>query len=225
MFAWQAIRELNPKGDEFTLASLAKQAHIESSKFPLLTRLLNILVEDDLATYENNQWLLATDSDLPSAEDIWLSVLGDSPDYLPELMLLGRCGKHLADVLQNKVQSEDLLYSEKSSVQEHWSGASPSNVSMNLALRDVLGEIVSEWPANKRLRILEIGGSDTEISQQILPVLPEDKCDYFYVHHDESLLLKAGFSLEPWSFVEVRTINRATSYWRYWCVYGFGSKL
>ena len=201
MFAWQAIQKLNPKGDEFTLESLAEQAHIESIKLPLLSRLLSILVEDDLATYENNQWLLAASSDLPSAEDIWLSVLGDSPDYLPELMLLGRCGKHLADVLQNKIQSEDLLFSEKSSIQEHWSGASPSNLSMNLALRDILDEVVSDWPANKRLRILEVGGNDTEISQQLLPILPAEQCDYYYIHHDESLLLKAGFNLEDWAFV------------------------
>ncbi|MEH6456215.1 MAG: polyketide synthase dehydratase domain-containing protein, partial [Cocleimonas sp.] len=207
MFAWQAIQKLNPKGDEFTLESLAEQAHIESINFPLLSRLLNILVEDDLATYENNQWLLVATSDLPSAEDIWLSVLGDSPDYLPELMLLGRCGKHLADVLQNKIQSETLLYSDKSSIQEHWSGASPSNLSMNLALRDILGEIVSDWPANRRLRILEVGGNDTEISQQILPVLPEDQCDYIYIHHDESLLLKAGFNLENWNFVNVQNLD------------------
>ncbi|MCL4114250.1 UNVERIFIED_CONTAM: hypothetical protein GTU68_038127 [Idotea baltica] len=201
MFAWQAIHTLNPKGDEFTLESLAEQAHIESIKLPFLSRLLNILEEDDLASYENNQWMLASTSDLPSAEDIWLSVLGDSPDYLPELMLLGRCGKHLADVLQNKMQSKDLLFPEKSSIQEHWNGASPSNLSMNLALRDILSEVVSDWPANKRLRILEVGGNDTEISQQLLPILPTEQCDYFYIHHDESLLLKAGFNLEDWNFV------------------------
>ncbi len=207
MFAWQAIQSLNPKGDEFTLQSLAEQAHIESVKLPLLSRLLEILVEDELATFENDQWLLEVSSDLPSAEDIWLSVLGDSPDYLPELMLLGRCGKHLADVLQNKVDAKSLLYSSKSSIQEHWSGASPSNLSMNLALRKILSEIVSDWPANKRLRILEIGGNDTEISQQILPVLPSEQCDYLYLHHDEELLLKAGFSLEDWSFVTTEQLD------------------
>ena len=207
MFAWQAIQQLNPKGDEFTLESLAEQAHIESVKLPLLSRLLNILVEDDLATYDNNQWLLAATSDLPSAEDIWLSVLGDSPDYLPELMLLGRCGKHLADVLQSKINSDDLLFSEKSSIQEHWSGASPSNLSMNLALRHILSEIVSDWPANKRIRVLEVGGNDTEISQQILPVFPSDQCDYVYIHQDESLLLKAGFNLEDWDFVNTQLLD------------------
>ncbi len=207
MFAWQAIRKLNPKGDEFTLESLAEQAHIESVKLPLLSRLLGILVEDDLASYANDQWLLASHSDLPSAEDIWLSVLGDSPDYLPELMMLGRCGKHLSDVLQHKVKAKTLLYSAKSSIQEHWSGASPSNLSMNLALRDILSEIVSDWPANRRLRILEVGGTDTEISQQILPVLPTEQCDYYYVHHDESLLLKAGFNLELWPFVRTTQLD------------------
>ena len=202
MFAWQALKKLNPKGDEFTLKSLAEQAHIESVKLPLLSRLLGILVEDDLASYENDQWLLASNSDLPAAEDIWLSVLGDSPDYLPELMMLGRCGKNLADVLQHKTHAEKLLYSSKSSIQEHWSGASPGNLSMNLALRDILGEVVSDWPANRRLRILEVGGSDTEISQQILSTLPAEQCDYFYAHHDETLLLKAGFNLELWPFVK-----------------------
>jgi len=207
VFAWQAIRELNPKGDEFTLKSLAEQAHIESVKLPLLSRLLGILVDDDLATFENDQWLLATNCDLPPAEDIWLSVLGDSPAYLPELMLLGRCGKYLADVLQHKVMPEELLYSPKSSIQEHWNGASPSNLSMNLALRDTLREIVRDWPVNQRLRILEVGANDTEISQLLLSVLPVDQCDYDYIHHDEELLLNASFDLEPWHFVNTRQLD------------------
>ncbi|MEE9446013.1 MAG: SDR family NAD(P)-dependent oxidoreductase, partial [Cocleimonas sp.] len=207
MFAWQAIRELNPKGDEFTLKSLAEQAHIESTKHPLLSRLLNILVEDDLATYENGQWLLATESDMPSAEDIWLSVLGDSPSYLPELIFLGRCGKHMTDVLQHKTQPEALLFSSKSSIQEHWNGASPSNLSINLALRESLSEIVADWPANRRLRILEVGASDTEITQLLLSVLPEDQCDYDYIHHDDELLAKAGFDLEPYAFVKTQLLD------------------
>ena len=207
MFAWQALRELNPKGDEFTLQSLAEQAHIESVKLPLLSRLLSILVEDELATYENEQWLLATESDMPAAEDIWLSVLGDSPSYLPELLLLGRCGKHLADVLQNKIDPESLLYSKKSSIQEHLSGASPSSLTMNLTLRKTLQETVADWPANRRLRILEIGGKNTEISQLILPVLPVDQCDYLYIHHDDELLAKAGFDLEDWTFVDTQLLD------------------
>ena len=207
MFAWEAIQKLNPKGDEFTLESLAEQAHIESLKFPLLSRLLNILVEDDLATYENGQWLLATESELPAAEDIWLSVLGDSPAYLPELMLLGRCGKHLADVLQHKIEPESLLFSSKSSIQEHWSGASPSNLSMNLALLDMVQEIVADWPANQRLRIVEIGANDTEISRLILPVLPQEQCDYLYLHNNEEALVNATFDLENWSFVKTQLID------------------
>ncbi len=207
MFAWQAIRSLNPKGDEFTLASLTEQAHIESVKLPLISRLLSILVEDDLATYENDQWLLVTESDLPAAADIWLSVLGDSPSYLPELILLGRCGKHLADVLQHKIEPEKLLFSNKSSIQEHWSGASPSNLSMNLALKDTLIDIVKDWPANRRLRILEVGGMNTEISQLLLPILPADQCDYSYIHHDDEFLSKANFDLESWSFVSTELLD------------------
>ena len=207
VFAWQAIQQLNPKGDEFTLESLAKQAHIESSKLPLLSRLLGILVDDELATFDNNQWLLVAESDLPSAEDIWLSVLGDSPAYLPELMLLGRCGKYLADILQHKVMPETLLYSQKSSIQEHWNGASPSNLSMNLALRDTLREIVKDWPENRRLRILDVGASDTEISQLILSVFPPEQCDYDYIHHDEELLGKASFDLEAWDFVKTEQLD------------------
>ena len=207
MFAWKAIHKLNPKGDEFTLESLTEQAHIESLKLPLLSRLLNILVEDDLAGFENGRWLLKNESDLPDAEDIWLSILGDSPAYLPELTLLGRCGRHLSDVLQQKILPESLLFSAKSSIQEHWNGASPSNLSMNLALQNTLKEISSDWPANQRLRILEIGANDTEITRLLLPVLPLDRCDYSYIHNDEELLGKATFDLETWPFVETLLLD------------------
>ncbi len=206
-FAWQGIRQLHTTEEPFSVEGWVENNTITAHYEPLLHRLLQLLAEDNLADEQQGYWTLSADSDLPEANDIWLSILGDSPAYLPELMLLGRCGTHLAKILQGKQASTDLLKPSKSSIQSHWYHASKSYSAINQALIEAIKQIVAQRPQNRRLRILEIGAANTELSRQLLPLLPAEQCDYLYTHASEDVVSKAGFELEEWLFAKVQTLD------------------
>ncbi len=209
-FAWQALHSLHSQLgsiDSFSVAELANSSSIKPIYIPLLTRLLQLLESDDLATCEEGQWHLSEDTDLPQAEEIWLSILGDSPAYLPELMLLGRCGSHLTKVMQGEKDANELLFPKKSSIQEHWYHASQSYTAMNLALREVVKGIVAKWPKNKRLRILETGGGDAGLTRQLLSLLDTQQCDYLFTDASEDVIAKASFELENWTFLTTQVLD------------------
>ena len=223
-FAWQAIHSLQPSQAHHSTASfsveeLAEKATIASSYIPLLTRLLRLLETDDLAYCEKGQWHLSKQADLPQAEDIWLSILGDSPAYLPELMLIGRCGTHLIEVIQGKQDANELLFPEKSSIQSHWYHASQSFTAMNLALGEIVKKMLAVWPKNRRLRILEVGGGDAGLTRQLLSILSTQatqstqaseharQCDYLFTDSSEDAVAKAGFELEDWDFLNTQVLD------------------
>lgn len=220
MYTWQAIHSLLASYTDittaFTINELIENTKIKSQYKPLLTHLLQLLETDELATQfpakksaikDSKQWTLAKNTDFPEADDIWLSILGDSPAYLPELMLIGRCGSHLTEVLQGKKESKDLLLPKKSSIQEHLYHASQSYTAINLALHKIISRIIEKWPENKRLRILEIGGGDAGLTRQLLPILPAERCDYIFTDANKDTISKAKIGLEDWSFLTTQLLD------------------
>jgi acyl transferase domain-containing protein/acyl carrier protein len=207
MFAWQALTDLAGNQPSFTLEELTDRASVSEGYLPFVYRLLQILQEDGLAQQEGDQWSLADSTDFPAAEEIWLSILGDSPAYLPELTMLGRCGSHLADVLQGKTDAGAVLFPARSSIRQHWLEASPSHIGINQALRQIITDIAGNWPETQRLRILELGGSDAGLTRTLLPLLPELRCDYLFTDSVDANVAKAGFTLESWAFVKTALLD------------------
>ncbi len=220
MYAWQAVSCLlandslqtdGSRKNTFTIDDLIENSQLSNQYRPLLTRLMQLLEADELANYEKKgkwgTWSLAENTDLPNAEDIWLSILGDSPAYLPELMLLGRCGSHLTEVLQGSKNPNALLFPKKSSVQEHLNHASQSYTAMNLALCEIVRQVVNSWPNNRRLRILEMGGGDAGLTRQLLPILPADQCDYLFTDATEDHVSKAAMEFNDCVFLTTRVLD------------------
>jgi len=202
MFAWQALKQFKRCHTAFTIDQLCKQEQIDRAYLPLLQRMLSILEQDELASQNTEgQWILATSTDLPNAEAIWLAILGDSSAYIAELIMLGRCGMHLGEVLQGTLQADELLFPTKSSIKSHWHTASPSYITINSALGASIHHIVNHWPDNKRIRILQIGDGDTSLTQQLLPLLPAEKTDYLFSDKNSDVLSSVNFELADYTFL------------------------
>ncbi|TXH66924.1 MAG: SDR family NAD(P)-dependent oxidoreductase [Thiothrix sp.] len=192
-FVWEALQPLLASYSEpVSLQTLQADHALVPEQQPLLQRLLNLLEEDCLAEQTPQGWQLAEEAELPSAQDIWLAILGDSPAHVPELVLLGRCGEHLLEVLQGKVDPASLLLPAKSSNYEHWLDSSPSLRASNLALAAMLKQLVSDWPVAQRLRILELSGERAALTQLIVPVLSCKQVDYCFTDRDASHLALAS---------------------------------
>ncbi|HPE60022.1 MAG TPA: SDR family NAD(P)-dependent oxidoreductase [Thiolinea sp.] len=194
-YAWQAIQALcGERCHAIDPVALMQQHGIAAEYRPLVERLFRLLAEDGLAQQHGGLWSLATDADQPAARDVWLAILGGAPAYLPELVLLGRCGEHLLQVLSGELECDALLEPAKSSTHEHWQDSAPTFRAVNLGLAEVLVQLVQDWPDNRRLRILELGGDGT-LTHALLPVLPTAYCDYVFASAQPELLeaLQAEF--------------------------------
>jgi len=203
-FAYQTFKELGADEGTFSLDSLVKLKKIHQRYKPLLARLLSMLQEDELVHSDGDEWFLFAADELPVAEDIWLTLLGDYPAYLPELLLAGRCGSQLTALLKGGVEAEAILASKKDgSTLEHLYESTPSYMGVNIAVRAIVEKIVRDWPANRRLRILEIGGGGGGLTTHLLPILPQRQCDYLFTDVDENVLARAEMEFAAYPFVEV----------------------
>ncbi len=202
-FAWEAVQTLCAGETQgIRLAGLQSRHGIGAEHLPLLQRLFALLEEDGLAEQEAGRWYLATDANLPAAQDIWLAILGDAPAHTPELVMLGRCGGHLLDVLRGTLAADALLMPAKSSIHEHWLDSSPSFRAINTALGEMLRAVAVQWPANRRLRVLELAGGDGALTHALLPLLPAGRCDYVFADPDAAKVAQAQDGFEDCPFLQ-----------------------
>nr|CAA6829784.1 MAG: Capsular polysaccharide biosynthesis fatty acid synthase WcbR [uncultured Thiotrichaceae bacterium] len=207
-YAWDAFSVLCDNNEAFSLVGLSEQHHIAEVQQPLFCCLLDILDENDLAESEGDQqWSLVDRCDLPEAQAIWLAILGDSPAHVPELVMMGRCGEHLVDVLRGEVVADALLSPAKSSIQQHWLDSSPDFNAINMMMVEWVKQVVVLWPANQRIRVLELGGGSGELARRLLPLLPTDRCDYVLTDPSGDLLEQAAVEFESFPFMNTLQLD------------------
>lgn len=214
-YAWDAVSALCSGSDSthtqgFTVDQLMRQHGVIAAQKPLLCTLLEILAENELAEQQSAQhWVLPGDCDLPEARAIWLAILGDSPAHVPELVMLGRCGEQLLNVLRGEVDAEALLSPAKSSIRQHWLDSAPSFRALNVMLVEWVRRMVAAWPADLRLRILEIGGGSGTLAQRLLPLLPAERCDYVLTDADAELVERMAAEFEAYPFLTTLQLDNS----------------
>jgi len=210
IFAYQTFKALGVGEEVFSIDSLAKRAGIERGYKPLLARLLSFLEEDGLARRDQRVWSLLDVGELPSVEDIWLTILGDHPAYLPELVLMGRCGEYLPTLLKGEVQAADIRVPDNGGgTLEHLYESAPSYIAANIAASAMLREIIANWPQNRRLRILEICGEEGGLTTHLLPLLPPRQCDYLLAAASDDNLARAEAEFSAYPFFRALQVDWA----------------
>ena len=191
-FAYRALRAILGSRSRFTLPSLLAASRADAAHAPLLHRLVEVLEEDGVAERQGAHWKLNGAPELAGPEEIWRLVLADFPGCLPEAVAGGRAGLHLSGVLRGEREASDILASAKGmSVAEHLFESSPILSMSRYALREALAAILAEWPAGRRLRILEVGAGAMGTSAELLSMVPEDRCDYVFASADRDLCSRA----------------------------------
>ena len=195
-FAHRALKALLGSRSRFTISSLLSAARADATFAPLLRRLVDMLEEDGTAEREGPRWKLSGAPDLADPEEIWRLVLADFPACLPEAVIGGRAGLHLSGVLRAEREPDEILASSKGiAADEHLFEASPILWMSRYALREALAAIVADWPAGRRLRVLEIGTGAMGLSAELLATLPGDGCDYVFTSPSRELLSRAATEL------------------------------
>ncbi|GGO79494.1 polyketide synthase [Marinobacterium nitratireducens] len=202
-YVYEALQQLAGFDHTFTLDSLVQRAEIAEAQRPALQHFLQLLEDDGLLEQVDGNYRLQHNDDWPAAEQLWLALLGDYPAYLPELLLLGRCGLHLPQVLRGECDATTLLNPSKgSSLQDHLADSAQSITGLQQTVLAAVRAQLSSWPANRRLRVLQVGGGAGALARSLVALLPAERTEFLFTDADESLLSRAEAELSAHAFVD-----------------------
>src|SRR5690606_7606812 len=107
------------------------------------------------------------------------TLLAHCPPTQPQLVLTQRCGGQLAALLTGRADPLQILFPGGSLEQvDELDRHTPEARTFNRLAQRAVTELVNRLPADRRLRILEIGAGSGGTTSYLLPTLPAERPDY-----------------------------------------------
>lgn len=206
-FAHGAFKDLFADREEWLQQALNGQLRVEGSSDSLFRWLSECLQQEGLLVAENGKWRLES-TDIPQPDEIWRTLLRDYPACLPELVSVGRVGRHLPELLTGEADGHLLLCQLRHSHPcEKLYDDSPAYQGTRLAIQQTLRGVAATWPTNRRLRVLEIAGGASELPRHLGELLPNDRIDYVLAHADEEVCARLQAEYHNHPFVIVARVS------------------
>jgi acyl transferase domain-containing protein/NADPH:quinone reductase-like Zn-dependent oxidoreductase/acyl carrier protein len=207
----RALREAgcNPVvGAEFESEDLANELEIIPPHRRLFGRFLEILAEDHVLELADHRgrWLRPLPTlDVASTMD----ELGrDYSEFEATLAMTERCGARLGAALTGQVDPLQLLFPAGDlTVAEKLYQHSPSARTLNPLVREAVQAAVAAWPADRPLRILEVGGGTGATTAHLLPVLPLSRTHYVFTDISPLFLARAEAKFADFPCVSLQLLN------------------
>lgn len=182
-----------------------------SSASPYVRWLGYLLREEGLLVGDQEGWRLASESGLPPAQEIWQSLQRDHPACLPQLVLMGRVGRHLAQILCGDIDARSfgaaLAYAPAA---ETLYDDDPAYSGVRHALHGALQHIARGLPAHRRLRVLELAAGSSELPRSLLTMLSEDRLDYVLALPGDSAAARQQAEYAEYANLAVTTLDCAS---------------
>ncbi|MEL6354241.1 MAG: beta-ketoacyl synthase N-terminal-like domain-containing protein, partial [Cyanobacteria bacterium J06627_28] len=146
-----------------------------------------------------------SDTSVASLEHIQQKLVAQYPEAKAELALIHRCGTHLADVLQGKLDPLTLLLPD-GQLNElfHLYHASPGAQLMNQQVQQIVERLIAE--KDRPLRILEIGAGTGGTTAQLLGGLKEE-VQYTFTDVSSLFLAKAKDRFADYPNLSYQTLD------------------
>ncbi len=207
--AFKQLEAFSNTEEKYSLENLLTQCHISSRYQQLLSRWLQILVEQ---------------GQLQQHEGLFTGLVPCSQDYINEhleqvrarfaasslvdLDLVQCCGENLAAVVVGEQEPleifNELVYQKENNGSY---SESPLITYYNSILRSSLEQVVKSLPSSIHLRVLEIGGGTGVSTQALLPVLPPKQTNYTFTDIGSGFLAQAQQKFNDYPFVEYRLLD------------------
>ncbi|MEM7716725.1 MAG: zinc-binding dehydrogenase, partial [Cyanobacteria bacterium P01_A01_bin.68] len=174
----------------------------------LFKRLLEILVESGYIQFSGEQFQVIKQPQILNPEIEYQNLLTQYPTATAELTLLNRCGINLAEVLQGKIDSLQLLFPQgdlTTATQLYQN--SPGAKLMNSLVQQVVQSLLENKPQNRQVRILEIGAGTGGTTAYLLPILDSNITKYTFSDVSPLFLHKAQQKFAEYDFVEYQTLD------------------
>ena len=191
----QALREAGCRpvlGAEFEPEILANELGIIPPHRRLFGRFLEILAEDNVLELvgHGGRWTRSLPAlNIASTMD----ELGrDFSEFEATLAMTKRCGAQLSAVLTGQADPLQLLFpaGDLTSAEKLYQH-SPSARTLNPLVREAVQAAAAAWPADRPMRILEVGGGTGATTAHLLPVLPLGRTSYLFTDLSPLFLTRA----------------------------------
>lgn len=207
-FAYEAMRALLAGEPENAQLWLDEQGSLNDEHRRLLNWVRNLLVDQSWLRRGEAAWMLV-DSGMPSAAEIWRTLLAEYPAGMSELVLVGRMGRALAPLLCGILDPVALAADIRRSHQlDTLFDESITYRGNRLAVEQLLETQVKRLPANRRLRVLEISAGLSEVPRQLGHRVATTAVDYVLAHSDPEACdhLRHDYQEDDWvSVAELET--------------------
>ncbi|WP_448265467.1 beta-ketoacyl synthase N-terminal-like domain-containing protein [Nostoc sp. DSM 114159] len=207
--AFQQLGAFSNPEEKYSLDNLLAQYHISPRYQQLLSRWLQILVEQ---------------GQLQQQEKLFTKLLPCSQDYINEhleavrarfaasslvdLDLVQRCGENLAAVVISEQEPLEIFNELVYQKENNGSYSETPLISYyNSILRSSLEQVVKSLPSSVHLRVLEIGAGTGVSTQALLSVLPPERTNYTFTDIGNGFLTQAQQKFKDYPFVEYRLLD------------------
>lgn len=166
--------------------------------------MLPLLAAHGLARQDGDHWLLTGEGEAPEA--VLRTLVEDHPGHGAETLLLNRQLCRLPEVVRGVTDADGLLPAGDSTV-EQLLETGPAHRYTQRAVQALLGALVERWPADRPLRVLEVGATTGALTAAALPVLPADRTRYVCTAPAGTGFARAEHRFAPYDFAEFRTLD------------------
>jgi acyl transferase domain-containing protein/acyl carrier protein/SAM-dependent methyltransferase len=197
----------------FSMAGIRQQLGVKARHTRLLTRMLEILVEEGLLEQSGEQFettlaFQAVATTLVSVTDEAAAQCRKYPAFATEFELLANCGEQLSGVLRGEVDPLQLLFPVNGSVNaERLYRDSPSARFYNRLIGELVGDAVKVAASGNSLRLLELGAGTGSTTACVLERLSGIRTTYCFTDISRLLLQDARAKFDRFPTVRFAVLN------------------
>jgi acyl transferase domain-containing protein/NADPH:quinone reductase-like Zn-dependent oxidoreductase/acyl carrier protein/SAM-dependent methyltransferase len=194
-------------GAEWRTEQIAQKLGVIPSYHRLLERLLGMLVEAGIVRCQADGWQVVRTPESASPTQM-MRTLQATYGATSELRLLARCGAALHEVLLGVQEPLELLFPEgnvTTAAEQHRSTAGASAV--NRLIYQIVQDAVAHLPAERGMRIVEIGAGTGGTTAGLLPLLAPDRTEYLFTDIGPTFLHQARERFADYSFVRYQPLD------------------
>lgn len=159
---------------------------------PYARWLHGLLRDEGLLSLREGEWALSAESELPPVDELWREAFRLAPQCLPALLSVGRISRRLHEVLLGKIDGKALLEEVRTaSVARESRHLDPAYLGIEVALDEIMRHLAQNWPAHRRLRILEMADFSGSLTELLETQLPEDHFEHVLALPDDESLSQA----------------------------------
>jgi NADPH:quinone reductase-like Zn-dependent oxidoreductase/SAM-dependent methyltransferase/NADP-dependent 3-hydroxy acid dehydrogenase YdfG len=195
-------------GDVLEASTLANALRIKPGFTRLLERLLDSLGADGVVRREGSGWRVIRPP-APAKPEAELDALrARYPAFIAEITFTRLCGDELAAALTGAKDPLQLLFpGGDSATAEHLYRDSPSARLYNGIVHDAVVELVSTFPPDRPVRVLEIGGGTASTTAHVLPALAARRSEYLFTDISPLFVAKAAERFRSFSFFGAQALD------------------